>query len=160
MGKVISECYLVLPPASEGPLAYVSEAQWHIVERQFWDSYKTCPGYGVAVFRPLHLAPRALKAMLADGRARVGQRYAWWRMFTFLGEKVGIPSSKLNFLTGRNVCSTHAGLMDDSAGIRYCGRDPKRLDPDYALDCVARDVLTGGLEWSFVGWSYVPLEVS
>jgi hypothetical protein len=92
--------------------------------------------------------------IVEDARTRTGDRYAWWRLFSYLGERITlgkIPFSKLHFLRDRNVCSNHAGLAWQAAGI-YLPESPGRLDPDDLMDyCDIRPKLI-----EFMGWAIVP----
>lgn len=160
MGGVTKPGYLVPPPDSRRhALAWVSESQWKVVEREFWAGYRYSPGYQAAVYRPKLVNDKAVELILADWRTRTGNQYAVWRLFSHLGEKLTfglIPFTKLHRKSFLKVCSHHTAsgyvaAASEVVGIGF-GQPPDQLDPDEAMDyCNAHPD-----EWEFVGWTVVP----
>jgi hypothetical protein len=131
-----------------------SEALWTIKHHFWWDHYRKQQGTAVAVFRPLGLDESQRNAMIDNWLSRTGQRYGWWRLFTFLGEKgtAGIiPFTALHFQDTRVVCSNHIGLGAEKAGL-WLGDQPNMLDPNEAMDYCDDHPK----EYKFVGWGIVP----
>jgi len=157
VGGVTSYGYLIPPTdaqAGEHQLAMVSEALWHIKHHFFWDHYKNQQGTAVAVFRPTYVSAEQKNVMITDWLSRTGQRYGWWRLFTFLGEKLTagiIPFSRLHFQDTRVVCSNHIGLGAEKINM-WLGDQPNMLDPDEAMDFMESDKK----HFEFIGWSIIP----
>jgi len=154
VGVVTTPGYFVPPDCKPHTLAMVSEALWHVEHHEWWANNKKNQGQCVAVFRPYGLSDYRVRQIVSDALSRTGDRYAWWRLFGFLGERLTygcLPLTKLFFLKERNVCSNHAGLAMMKGGV-YFGQQPFDLDPDEMLDyCMAHPRL-----FQFVGWSIVP----
>jgi hypothetical protein len=149
VGVVVRSGYMTHP--EPGASAVVSEAQWHINEHEWWKAHGH-ENVAVAVFRPRNLTPLQESLIVNNAQTRTGDRYAWWRLFTFLGEKItGRRFSKAHVLERRNVCSNHAGLALESAGV-YLPEPPGQLDPDDIMDhCEMHPH-----QYEFMGWSVVP----
>jgi hypothetical protein len=155
VGVVISPGWMVPPrDGSEHAMAHVSEALWRIEEHEWWSYHKANQGYAVAVFRPRHLTNEGANAVVANAHTRKGDKYAWWRLPVFLVKKLSlgmIPAEKILFLKDRNICSTHMGLAEAAGDIDF-EKDPKELDPDYAMDyCIQHPE-----KFQFAGWAVVP----
>ena len=153
---VVTKAGWMVPPRDgrAHSMAHVSEALWKIEEHEWWGRHKGSQGYAVAVFRPRHLTNEDAANIVADAHTREGDRYAWWRLPVFLIKKLSlgvIPAEKLLFLESRNICSTHMGLAEEAGRVEF-EKDPKELDPDYAMDyCIRHQE-----KFKFVGWAVVP----
>jgi len=147
-GIVIKGGYLTHPP--EGLKAVVSESQWHVNEHPWWDDHKG-DNVAIAVFKIRNLSTLQERQIVEDAHSREGDRYAWWRLFTFLGERLTRkPLSSAHILKERNVCSNHAGLAWEAAGYQW-PEPPGQLDPDDILDhCMANPERV-----EFCGWALV-----
>lgn len=135
-------------------MCHVSEALWKTEEHEWWATHQNNQGYAVAVFRPRFVNDNDVQAIVRDARTRTGDSYAWWRLPGFLITKLTggrIKGEKLFFLERSNVCSTHMGLALNAGRVSF-GKDPKELDPDYAMDyCIDHPE-----EFAYVGWTVVP----
>lgn len=162
VGGVLTPGYLVPPAQGIRALAETTESLWHVEENVWWDRHKHEQGYSVAVFRPRNYSGNAgVERVLDDWHSRKGQRYGWWRLGTFLGEKLSetasfglfkIPFSKLHFQDVRGVCSNHIAVGLEKDGIPINDHDPKELDPDEFCDyCTAEPE-----NFKFVGQAIVP----
>jgi hypothetical protein len=153
-GLVTRPGYLVPPDCREQNLAWVSEALWHVENHNWFEYHEENQGYSVAVFRPYGVSGKHIRAIVANAESRTGDRYAWWRLFGFLGERLTgglVPFTKLFFLKERNVCSNHVALAMIEGGVWF-GQQPFELDPDEMMDyCMAHPD-----EFRFVGWSVIP----
>jgi hypothetical protein len=154
MGGITKPGYLIPPAGRISTLATATEALWKVEEHVWWEAHKKNQGYAVAVFRPRHYSgDEGVERVVADWRSRTGNGYGWWRLLTFLGEKLtGIPLTRLHFQDVRVVCSNHIahGLEED--GIHFNDHDPNELDPDEGMDyCAGKPE-----EFKFVGWGIVP----
>ena len=153
MGIVTRPGYFVAPPGtSRNSMAWVSEALWRVGHHNWWSRYRTSHGYAYAIYRPRLVHDAAIGAIVRDALSRTGQRYAWWRMLSFVTDKIKLPGAKLHFLRSRNVCSTHAALGFAAGGVRYGRKDPKEVDPDFAHDYSKANPQ----EWLYIGWGVVP----
>jgi len=156
VGGVTKPGYLVPPANKVTALASVSEALWHVEENVWWDRHSHEQGYAVAVFRPrLFSGNEGVDRVVENWRRRTGNGYGWWRLLTFLGEKLTgglIPFSKLHFQDARVVCSNHIALGLEKDGIHINEHDPNELDPDEFLDYV----LSEPEKFQFVGQTIVP----
>ena len=153
VGGVTTYGYLIPPYGTEPrQLAMVSEALWHIKHHFFWDHYEKQQGTAVAVFRPLGVTQSQKDEMIQDWLSRTGQRYGWWRLLTFLGEKLTtISFTKLHFQNSRVVCSNHIGLGAEKI-LLFLGDQPNMLDPDEAMDYA----WANPKQYEFIGWGIVP----
>jgi hypothetical protein len=159
MGGITKPGYLVPPVGRITALATATEALWHVKEHTWWTHHKKSVGYAVAVYRPrLFSGDEGVERVVANWRTRTGNRYGWWRLTTFLGEKLThgkIPFTKLHFQDARVVCSNHIALGLEDDKIRFNDHDPNELDPDEGMDyCAAHPE-----EFKFIGWGIVPKEV-
>ena len=156
VGGVTSPGYLVPPRDKVGPRAKVSEALWRTMHHHWWDAHKDEQGYAVAAYRPRHFTGNeGVNRVVENWVSRTDDRYGWWRLFTYLIEKISagkIPATKLHFKKDRMVCSNHIaiGLVKD--GIHINDHDPQELDPDEMQDYCA----THPEEFKFIGQATVP----
>ena len=149
VGVVTQSGYLTRP--APGHEALVSEALWKVKLHKWWEAHKD-ENVAIAVFRYRNLNLIQEKAIVEDAISRTGRRYAWWRLFSYLGERLTkIPFSKLHVLENRNVCSNHAGKAWEAGLGALFPERPGRLDPDDMMDfCeLAQDRI------EFLGWSVV-----
>jgi len=148
VGLVTFEGYITIPPDGIG--ATVSEALWHIKEHSWWQAHGG-EITSIAVFAPRGVSHAQISRIIGNARTRTGNRYAWWRLPGYLIERfTKIKVSKAFFLKDRNVCSNHAALALEAAGIRF-PEPAGQLDPDEMMDyCLAHPD-----EWDFIGWSEV-----
>ena len=161
VGGITTPGYLVPPAGKITALAKATESLWHIEENVWWDRHQNEQGYSVAVFRPRNYrGDIGVDNVVSNWRSREGQRYGWWRMATFLGEKLTrgtIPFSKLHVSKTRVVCSNHIliGLSQDGIYVHLNGggpSDPNEIDPDEFLDyAIAKPE-----EFKFIGQATVP----
>jgi hypothetical protein len=163
VGGVMSEGYLVPPAGHITALATTTESLWKIEESVWWERHRHEQGYAVAVFRPRNYSGNeGVEKVLDDWHSRLGQKYGWWRLTTFLGEKLSheasfglftIPFTKLHFQGKRIVCSNHIFLGLEKDDIRVNSKDPNELDPDDAMDyCIAHEAD----EFKLIGQAIVP----
>jgi hypothetical protein len=163
VGGILTPGYLVPPTNHVTSLAQATESLWRVEENVWWERHKHEQGYSVAVFRPRNYSGNeGVERVLADWRSRKGKKYGWWRLGTFLGEKLSevasfglfrIPFTKLHFQDVRVVCSNHIlhGLEEDNIGVN--DHDPNEIDPDRFMDyCIAHEAD----EYKFVGQAIVP----
>lgn len=159
VGGVTTPGYLVPPQNRITALAKVSESLWTVDENVWWERHGLEEGYTVAVFRPRHFTGNeGVQRVVENWRSRTGNKYGWWRLFGFLGERLTgglIPFTKLFFKDDRIVCSNHVllGLATDGIKIDTDDGDPHRLDPDEFCDyCIAHPE-----EFKFIGQATVPV---
>jgi hypothetical protein len=157
VGGILTPGYLVPPANQVTSLAIATESLWHIEENVWWHRHRHEQGYAVAVFRPRNYSGNeGVKRATDNWSARRGQRYGWWRMGTFLGERLTgglIPFSKLHFSKTRVVCSNHIALGLEEDNIRINDHDPNELDPDEFMDY---SIAHESDEFKFIGQAIVP----
>ena len=148
VGVVTRSGYITRPPVGQD--AQVSEALWKIMHQSWWEAHKG-ENTDVAIFRRRDMNLLQETDIVRDALTRTGNKYAWWRLLGYLGERfTKIKFSKMFVLKDRNVCSNHVGLAYAAAGITF-PEPPGQLDPDEIFDhCIANPVL-----WEFMGWSIV-----
>jgi hypothetical protein len=162
VGGVMTPGYLVPPANNITALAHATESLWKVEENVWWERHKHEQGYAVAVFRPRRFSGNeGVERVVADWHSRHGNGYGWWRLATFLGEKLSdtisfglfrIPFSKLHFQDTRVVCSNHIFLGLEKDNIRVNSKDPNELDPDDAMDYAIAQTE----DFKFVGQAIVP----
>jgi hypothetical protein len=154
VGGITEPGFLVPPVGRITALARASEALWKIKDHIWWNAHNKNQGYAVAVFRPRRFNGNdGVERVVNDWRSRTGNTYGWWRLFTFLLERLtSLPFTKLHYQDTRIVCSNHIALGLEKDGIRINNHDPNELDPDEFLDYCA----SHPEEFQFVGWGIVP----
>ena len=154
-GGVTKAGYFVPPDSGKHNLAWVSESLWTIKHHEWWGAHRKEQGYAIAVFRPRLVNNQNVTDIVDNWLSRTGNKYGWWRLFTFLGEKLTngkIPFTKLHRKDDvRQVCSNHMAEGMEHGGVTF-GERPAELDPDDGMDyCMSHPD-----EFKFVGWTIVP----
>ena len=154
MGGITKPGYLVPPAGRISALATATESLWTVKEHVWWEAHKKNQGYAVALFRPrLYSGNEGVERVIANWRTRTGNKYGWWRLTTFLGERLtGIPFTKMHFQDARVVCSNHIALGLAEDNIRFNDHDPNEMDPDEGMDYAAFYTE----HFAFIGWAVVP----
>ena len=157
VGGILTPGYMVPPTDKVTSLAVATESLWHVEENVWWKRHKHEQGYSVAVFRPRNYSGNeGVERVLDNWRRRLGERYGWWRIGTFLGEKLTgglIPFSKLHVSKTRVVCSNHILIGLEKDGIGVNNHDPNEIDPDEFLDYSIEHEAD---EFKFIGQAIVP----
>ena len=156
VGGVVSPGYLIPPTKRITALASVSEALWHTEHHVWWEAHQNEQGYAIAVFRPRQFSGNeGVNRVVQNWLSRTGNSYGWWRLLTFLGEKLTagkIPFTKLHFQDSYVVCSNHIAEGLEKDFIRFNGQNPHQMDPDEMYDyCISHPE-----EFKFIGWGIVP----
>ena len=154
MGGITKPGYLVPPTNDICSLATATEALWHIKEHVWWDAHAKDQGYAIAVFRPRNFTGNeGVNRVVENWRTRTGEKYGWWRLGTFLAEKLtGLPVTRLHFQNRRIVCSNHIAIGLSKDAISFNDHDPNELDPDEGMDYA----IASPEEFKFIGRCIVP----